>query len=151
MGCKPNNVECRSYNFLDQRYILFEELEQSTTRQSFQTDCIGRQYVICRIPPRRNPVTWRLLGSSLIKANLPLVSPEVAKKFVITHLDSEDVSSTSDGSEKLTPSQRRSDLNELDQCIEVLGGRLTDLEFFARRLKTGQTPNRAVAEIIDQR
>jgi hypothetical protein len=39
----------------------------------------------------------------------------------------------------------------LDACIEVLGGRLTDLEFFARRLKTGQTPNRAVAEIIDQR
>lgn len=31
-----------------------------------------------------------------------------------------------------------------------LGGRLTDLEFFARRLKTGQSPKRAVAEIIDQ-
>lgn len=51
---------------------------------------------------------------------------------------------------KLTPSQRRHDLFELDDCIETLGGRLTDLEFFARRLKTGQTPKRAVAEIIDQ-
>ena len=30
------------------------------------------------------------------------------------------------------------------------GGRLTDLEFLARRLKTGQTPKRAIAEIIEQ-
>lgn len=69
---------------------------------------------------------------------------------MITHLDSDNVPSATGDAEKLTPSQRRSDLNELDQCIEVLGGRLTDLEFFARRLKTGQTPNRAVQEIIDQ-
>lgn len=41
-------------------------------------------------------------------------------------------------------------MKELDGCIEILGGRLTDLEFFARRLKTGQTPKRAVEEIIDQ-
>ena len=78
------------------------------------------------------------------------ISPEVARKFVITHLDSDNPPSATGDAEKLTPSQRRSDLNELDQCIEVLGGRLTDLEFFARRLKTGQTPNRAVLEIIDQ-
>jgi hypothetical protein len=50
----------------------------------------------------------------------------------------------------LTPEQRERDLNELDECIEVLGGRLTDLEFLARRLKTGQSPKRAIAEIIEQ-
>lgn len=81
------------------------------------------------------------------------ISPEVAKRFVITHLDSEtSTKNEKDGSEEkaLTPSQRREDLRELDGCIEVLGGRLTDLEFLARRLKTGQSPNRAVTEIIEQ-
>lgn len=46
--------------------------------------------------------------------------------------------------------QRRQDLSELDACIDVLGGRLTDLEFLARRLKTGQSPQQAVQEIIEQ-
>lgn len=73
------------------------------------------------------------------------ITPEVAKKFVVTHLEPEAVDT-----DKLTDSQRRRDLAELDDCIEVLGGRLTDLEFLARRLKTGQTPKRAVNEIIEQ-
>ncbi|KAL9064420.1 MAG: hypothetical protein Q9157_007839, partial [Trypethelium eluteriae] len=79
-------------------------------------------------------------------------SPEVAKRFVITHLDSgvdvED--SDGEGGKKLTPSQRRKDLVELDECISYLGGRLTDLEFLARRIKTGESPKKAVHEIIDQ-
>ncbi|KAF2196832.1 hypothetical protein GQ43DRAFT_404308 [Delitschia confertaspora ATCC 74209] len=79
-------------------------------------------------------------------------SPEVAKKFVITHLDSDtnEESNHQDESAKLTPSQRRQDLAELDSCIAYLGGRLTDLEFLARRIKTGETPIKAVHEIIDQ-
>lgn len=76
------------------------------------------------------------------------ITPEVAKKFVITHLDSEE--DPSGGVKKLTAAQRREDLSELDECIETLGGRLTDLEFLARRLKTGQTPKKAVQEIIEQ-
>ncbi|KAJ4422859.1 mitochondrial escape protein 2 [Gnomoniopsis sp. IMI 355080] len=39
---------------------------------------------------------------------------------------------------------------ELDQAIGVLGGRLTDLEFLARRMKTGLSPFDAAQEIIDQ-
>ncbi|KAH8672653.1 escape protein-like protein 2 [Tricladium varicosporioides] len=77
------------------------------------------------------------------------ITPEVAKRFVITHLDSEPTAA-SVGETKLTERQRRRDLDELDECIEALGGRLTDLEFLARRLKTGQSPKRAVAEIIEQ-
>ncbi|KAI9853185.1 MAG: mitochondrial escape protein 2 [Thelocarpon superellum] len=76
-------------------------------------------------------------------------TPEVAKRFVITHLDAE-VEDVGDGEGKLTPSQRRSDLGELDETIEALGGRLTDLEFLARRMKTGETPKKAVREIIEQ-
>ncbi|OCK78111.1 hypothetical protein K432DRAFT_332656 [Lepidopterella palustris CBS 459.81] len=78
-------------------------------------------------------------------------SPEVAKRFVITHLDSDadDEADNDDGTKKLTPSQRRTDLAELDSCIASLGGRLTDLEFLARRIKTGETPYKAVDEIIE--
>lgn len=41
-------------------------------------------------------------------------------------------------------------ISELDSCIGVLGGRLTDLESLVRRLKSGQTPKRAVSEIVEQ-
>jgi hypothetical protein len=79
-------------------------------------------------------------------------SPDVAKKFVVTHLDADvdDDPAPKDGSEKKLPSQHRTDLGELDTCIDLLGGRLTDLEFLARRIKTGETPTKAVNEIIDQ-
>jgi len=67
-------------------------------------------------------------------------TPEVAKKLVIHQID-RDSDETSQGDEvKLTPSQLRSDLDELDGVIQVLGGRLTDLEFLARRIKTGESP-----------
>ena len=85
---------------------------------------------------------------------------EAAKRFVISHLDTEDINTTapasstsgsdSDIDKKLTPSQWRQDLDELDSCISVLGGRLTDLEFLARRLKSGERPAKAVSEIILQ-
>lgn len=51
---------------------------------------------------------------------------------------------------KLTPSQKREDLRELPEVIGLLGGRLTDLEFLARRIKSGETPKKAVNEIITQ-
>lgn len=75
-------------------------------------------------------------------------SPEVAKKVVIRHLDTDVV--TREGEKKLTDSQLRTDLDELDGVIQVLGGRLTDLEFLARRIQAGETPGRAVKQIIEQ-
>lgn len=79
-------------------------------------------------------------------------SPDVAKRFVVSHLDSDvnDEPAPADGSAKKLPSQNRKDLDELDSCIELLGGRLTDLEFLARRIKAGESPNKAVSEIVDQ-
>ncbi|KIW68388.1 hypothetical protein PV04_04339 [Phialophora macrospora] len=79
-------------------------------------------------------------------------SPEVAKKLVLKHLDA-DVDTDErapTGEEKVTASQRRGDLDELDSVIQVLGGRLTDLEFLARRIKTGESPGKAVRQIIEQ-
>lgn len=75
-------------------------------------------------------------------------SPEIAKKVVLRHLDADAVSGA--GEQKLTPPQLRNDLNELDEVIQVLGGRLTDLEFLARRIQAGESPGKAVKQIIEQ-
>jgi hypothetical protein len=74
-------------------------------------------------------------------------SPEVAKKLVMKHLDAD---MAEDGEKKLTETQRQNDIDELDGVIQVLGGRLTDLEFLARRIKTGESPGKAVRQIIEQ-
>ena len=76
-------------------------------------------------------------------------SPEVAKRFVINHLDA-DADDGGGPEKKPKPSEMREDLAELDGCISTLGGRLTDLEFLARRIKTGETPKKAVQEIKEQ-
>jgi RNA12 protein/RNA recognition motif. (a.k.a. RRM, RBD, or RNP domain) len=65
-------------------------------------------------------------------------SPETAKRFVMKQLeaDAEDIA----GQQPLTENQLKSDLDKLDETISILGGRLTDLEFLARRIKTGESP-----------
>ncbi|KAL2018765.1 hypothetical protein VTK56DRAFT_393 [Thermocarpiscus australiensis] len=80
------------------------------------------------------------------------LSPEVAKHFVVSQLvDQPDDDGDKDGdSAPKAEKQRRKDLEELDECIEALGGRLTDLQVLARRLKVGQSPKKAVSDIIDQ-
>lgn len=91
------------------------------------------------------------------------LSPEVAKQYVLSHLaqtkpkqeeaqQSEDADGDNDEQKvpKAEAKESPKDLQELDEVITVLGGRLTDLEFLARRMKTGQTPRQAVQEIIDQ-
>ena len=81
------------------------------------------------------------------------MQPSVAKRYVLSALDSEPDEVALDNQGKpttLTPSQRRKDLEELDSAIARLGGRLVDLEFLTRRVKAGETPNHAVEEIVRQ-
>ncbi|KAG4218277.1 hypothetical protein PC116_g33243, partial [Phytophthora cactorum] len=87
------------------------------------------------------------------------LSPDVAKRFVLSHITNdveqqpeaaEQPKDSSDSSEKQPWSRLLPDLGELDECIGTLGGRLTDLEFLARRLKAGQSPKQAVEEITEQ-
>ncbi|KAK8107651.1 uncharacterized protein PG998_009664 [Apiospora kogelbergensis] len=84
------------------------------------------------------------------------LSPEVAKSFVVSHLEGDDepvavIDDDSDEPAEKLPKQKQAvNLRELDDCIGTLGGRLTDLEFLARRLRAGQTPKQAVAEIREQ-
>ncbi|KAG6017239.1 hypothetical protein E4U43_001952 [Claviceps pusilla] len=79
----------------------------------------------------------------------------VAKNFVTSRL-AEDMSENSDqvdaAKDAINNKQvaKRMDLAGLDECIETLGGRLTDLEFLARRIKAGQTPGQAVEEIVSE-
>jgi len=78
-------------------------------------------------------------------------TPDVAKKFVTSHLDVDTVGIDLEGNTiALTPSQKRQDLGQLDECVSYLGGRLSDLEVLARRIQAGETPNKAVKEIISQ-
>jgi hypothetical protein len=84
------------------------------------------------------------------------LSLDVAKRFVMNHLTADaaadekaNASDASDHQEKQMAANVQG-LSELDDCIGILGGRLTDLEFLARRIKAGQTPKQAVGEIIEQ-
>jgi RNA recognition motif-containing protein len=83
------------------------------------------------------------------------LSPDVAKHFVISHLEGNDepieqVEEDEAGEKTQLKPKLRPRLWGLDECIGVLGGRLNDLEFLARRLKAGQTPKEAVEEITEQ-
>ncbi|MCJ1461448.1 mitochondrial escape protein 2 [Pseudocyphellaria aurata] len=62
-------------------------------------------------------------------------SPGIAKRVVIDLL-------------KEANTELRDDKGELDSCIEKLGGRITDLEDLARRIKSSETPQQAVENII---
>lgn len=64
-------------------------------------------------------------------------SPEAAKRYVLSHIDA-----------GLTNDEKVQEDAELNTSIEELGGRLTDLEFLARRIRTGEMPKQAVTEII---
>ncbi|MDI1489200.1 MAG: mitochondrial escape protein 2 [Ramalina farinacea] len=75
------------------------------------------------------------------------LTPDVAKRFVLNHLDADtDAQSASPSSTTTRPDL----VKELELCLPTLGGRLTDLEFLARRLKSGEPPRAAVNEIIAQ-
>ncbi|KAG6324925.1 hypothetical protein E4U22_006713 [Claviceps purpurea] len=78
---------------------------------------------------------------------------KVAKNFVTSRL-TDDASATpattetSKDPDNQALTTKRLDLTGLDECIETLGGRLTDLEFLSRRIRAGQTPKQAVDEIV---
>jgi hypothetical protein len=87
-------------------------------------------------------------------------SPDAAKRFVLSKLaavEEEEEGKTATDSENLDPAQkttfkrhRELEGQELDDCIDVIGGRLTDLEFLARRIKMGESPYKAMREIVNQ-
>ncbi|KAK5635248.1 hypothetical protein RRF57_010960 [Xylaria bambusicola] len=80
------------------------------------------------------------------------LSPDVARGFILGHVNADqkaDESNDDNSAEKQSVAVVP-DLAELDACIGTLGGRLTDLEYLARRIKAGQSPKQAVAGITEQ-
>ncbi|KOS22139.1 Mitochondrial escape protein 2 [Escovopsis weberi] len=86
---------------------------------------------------------------------------DLARNFVISRLEelwkrevqeSQEDGDGDDGDVEAAPKQpaKRPDLSGLDACIQTLGGRLTDLEFLARRLNSGQNPREATEEIVNE-
>lgn len=73
-------------------------------------------------------------------------SPEVGKQFVLNHLEA---NSTTEPGEVDVPNSGRTDLGELESCIDTLGGRLTDLEFLARRIEGGESPRSQFSLLAD--
>ncbi|KAI5864282.1 RNA12 protein-domain-containing protein [Durotheca rogersii] len=85
------------------------------------------------------------------QAALGDLSPDVAKRFILSHLGSGEAEDGSGEPRGKGPRPGgRVDLTGLDDCIGTLGGRLNDLEFLARRLAAGQSPKQAVDEITEQ-
>lgn len=71
-------------------------------------------------------------------------SLEVGKRFVLRYLEDRD--STEDGSK---PEESR-ELDHLEECIATLGGRLTDLEFMAHRIKAGESPKSKFRSFVNK-
>ncbi|QSS54268.1 RNA12 protein [Histoplasma capsulatum var. duboisii H88] len=71
-------------------------------------------------------------------------SSEVAKRFVLEHIRAE-----GEGNQRNDTPESLQHMEGLDDAIQALGGRLTDLEFLARMIKTGSTPKDAVQRIIN--
>ncbi|KAJ6096732.1 hypothetical protein N7486_007478 [Penicillium sp. IBT 16267x] len=72
-------------------------------------------------------------------------SLEVGRRFVLNHLGF----GTAEGEEQ-SKEHSKEMLQGLDDCIQILGGRVTDLEFMAHRIEAGETPRAAVNRIIEQ-
>ncbi|KAH1396955.1 mitochondrial escape protein 2 [Aspergillus fumigatus] len=89
------------------------------------------------------PLSKALPNSVFRTITLGDCSLEVGRKFVMSHLAYE----SKDGK---TQPRRAEELEDLDACIEALGGRVTDLEFMAHRIEAGETPRGAVNRIIEQ-
>lgn len=59
----------------------------------------------------------------------------VGRRFVLSHLES----AAADSGENSKPARKEA-LDGLEDCIKILGGRVTDLEFMAHRIEAGETP-----------
>ncbi|OAA67152.1 mitochondrial escape protein [Niveomyces insectorum RCEF 264] len=77
-------------------------------------------------------------------------SPNKAKAAAKPPRQGRPSASASASASPSTSLPRKETVQELEDCIGVLGGRLTDLESLVRRLKSGQTPKHAVSEIVEQ-
>lgn len=136
-------------NFLhksDERAMVYDKLSQWAA--SLTTANIAHVIFLTTDVSYSKALSKALPDRVFRQIDLGDITPEVAKRFVINQLNSEE--DPSGQNSEVVKAEKRTNIDELDECIRILGGRLTDLEFLARRLKTGQEPKQAVQEIVDQ-
>ncbi|KAI1987985.1 mitochondrial escape protein 2 [Ophidiomyces ophidiicola] len=76
-------------------------------------------------------------------------TPKVAKQFVLKHLLANQNNIDPKAGIQLESLEDKY-ISDLEESIGVLGGRLSDLEFFARMISRGESPKGAVNDIIRQ-
>ncbi|PGH06354.1 hypothetical protein AJ80_08188 [Polytolypa hystricis UAMH7299] len=69
--------------------------------------------------------------------------PEAAKRYVLDHIEP-------NGDSPGLKENEKEYIDGLDRAVEVLGGRLTDLELLARMIRSGEDPEDAIRQIINQ-
>lgn len=78
--------------------------------------------------------------------------PQSAKSFVLQQISEANKTSekaTDSGDEKVLE-PKASDYPNIDEALKPLGGRMTDLQSFSRRIMSGEQPLRASKDMIDQ-
>lgn len=74
-----------------------------------------------------------------------------ARQFVLHHLRDKSELNSSNLEEKISNDDcSHMSATELDKSLEPLGGRMTDLQSFTRRLKLGDTPEEALDDMVEQ-
>ncbi|KAK1145454.1 mitochondrial escape protein 2 [Aspergillus melleus] len=89
------------------------------------------------------PLSKAMPNSVFRMISLGDCSLEVGRRFVLNHLGDGAKTENQQLGSKAGP-------EDLDSCIEMLGGRVRDLEFMAHRIEAGETPRAAVNRIVEQ-
>jgi hypothetical protein len=145
-------------NFLhknEEKSIVYDKIAEWAA--SIVQNNVAHVIFLTRDSSFAKPLTKALPDRVFRTLSLGDLDPEVARNFVLGRLDeyqrsdAKEAKNSDESKELVTRAQALTpDLSELDECISILGGRLTDLEFFSRRLRTGQAPKQALTEIVDE-
>ncbi|OJD20030.1 hypothetical protein AJ78_00046 [Emergomyces pasteurianus Ep9510] len=132
-------------NFLhknSENQMIYEKLAEWAA--AVTTSNVARVIFLTADVYASKPLSKALPNTVFHQISLQDCSPEVAKRFVLEHIRAD-----TEGKQQGEHADGIEHMNGLDASIQALGGRLTDLEFLARMIKTGSTPKDAVQRIID--
>lgn len=78
--------------------------------------------------------------------------PQSAKSFVLQQISEANKTAVADSgsSDKPVTEPKASDYPDIDHALHPLGGRMTDLQTFARRIMSGEKPMTAAQDMIEQ-
>ncbi|CCK70396.1 Yme2p KNAG_0E01300 [Huiozyma naganishii CBS 8797] len=73
-----------------------------------------------------------------------------AKKYVLSQLEDHHEIQDKSKDEKTVPDLNPSVIEEIDEALDPLGGRMLDLQAFVRRVKSGEDPLKALEKMVEQ-